>query len=104
MTVALSLFDPFDFETNFSAAATCFNNVGPGFNEVGPAGSFAVYSDFSTLLLSFAMLLGRLEIYPILLAFAPATYFSFGKRKVSTHFSFEKEKWAKENQISTTSK
>ncbi len=81
LTVALSLFDPFEFETNFSAAATCFNNVGPGFNEVGPAGSFAVYSIPSKILLSFAMLLGRLEIYPILLAFAPATYFSFGKRK-----------------------
>lgn len=80
LTVALS-FEPFGFETNFSAAVTCFNNVGPGFNEVGPSGSFAVYSPFSKLLLSLAMLLGRLEIYPILLALSPATYFSSKKRK-----------------------
>lgn len=62
------------FETNFTAAATCFNNVGPGFNLVGPMGSFAGYSDFSKFLLSFAMLFGRLEIFPLLIALIPSTW------------------------------
>jgi trk system potassium uptake protein TrkH len=64
-------FEPFDFETNFTAALTCFNNVGPGFGEVGPASSFACYSDGATILLSFAMLLGRLEVFPLLLGLNP---------------------------------
>ncbi|MBO5321520.1 MAG: TrkH family potassium uptake protein [Clostridia bacterium] len=64
-------FDIFDFETNFSAAAACFNNVGPGFGFVGPAASYADYSVISKLTLSAAMLLGRLEIYPIILLFSP---------------------------------
>ncbi len=68
-------FEPFDFETNFTAAVACFNNIGPGFGEVGPFGGFGNYSDFSKILLSLAMLLGRLEIYPILLTLVPATWY-----------------------------
>ena len=64
-------FEPFDFETNFTAALTCFNNVGPGFGKVGPASSFAEYSDPAKILLSFAMLLGRLEVFPLLLGLNP---------------------------------
>ena len=67
-------FEPFDIETNFSAVASCFNNIGPGFSAVGPTFSFANYSAFSKWVLSFAMLLGRLEIFPLLLAFAPASW------------------------------
>ena len=67
-------FERFDFETNFTAAVTCFNNVGPGFAAVGPAESFAGYSDFAKIVLSFAMLLGRLEIFPILIAFSPSSW------------------------------
>lgn len=59
-------FDGFDIATNFSASAACFNNIGPGLNAVGPAANYAGYSVFSKIVLSFAMLLGRLEIYPIL--------------------------------------
>lgn len=66
--------EPFDFETNFSAAVTCFNNIGPGFGTVGPMGSFAGYSDLSKIVLSFAMLLGRLEIYPLLFLVFPSTW------------------------------
>lgn len=66
--------EPFGFETNFSAAVTCFNNVGPGLGMVGPAGSFAAYSDFSKLVLSFAMLLGRLEVFPLILALSPGSW------------------------------
>ena len=67
-------FEPFGFETNFTAAATCFNNVGPGFDMVGPAGNFAAYSNFSKLVLSLAMLMGRLEIFPLLIALIPSTW------------------------------
>ena len=62
------------FETNFSAVTACINNIGPGFGGVGPASSFAAYSDFSTVILSFTMLLGRLEIFPLLLAMSPSTW------------------------------
>lgn len=67
-------FDKFDFVSNFTATATCLNNVGPGFNVVGPMGSFAGYSNFSKIVLSFAMLFGRLEIYPMIIALSPATW------------------------------
>ena len=61
----------FDFETTFTAVATTFNNIGPGLAGVGPMASFAEFSPFSKIVLSFAMLLGRLEIFPILLLFTP---------------------------------
>lgn len=64
-------FEPFDFETNFTASVACFNNIGPGFGGVGPASSFADYSGFSKIILSFAMLLGRLEVFPLLLGLNP---------------------------------
>lgn len=64
-------FEPFGFETNLSAAVSCVNNIGPGFDLVGPAASYADYSGFSKLVLSLAMLLGRLEIFPMLLLFSP---------------------------------
>lgn len=63
-----------DFETNFTAVVACFNNIGPGLSQVGPAANFAVYNDFTTLVLSITMLLGRLEIYPILLILLPHTW------------------------------
>ena len=66
--------EPFGFETNFTAAVTCLNNVGPGFAAVGPAGSFAAYSGFSKLILLLAMLFGRLEIYPLLFMLTPSTW------------------------------
>ncbi len=61
-------------ETHITATITCFNNVGPGLAAVGPALNFADYSGFSKLVLSIAMLLGRLEIYPMLLLFAPSVW------------------------------
>ena len=66
--------EPFDLETNFSAAVACFNNIGPGFGVVGPAGSFAAYSGVSKLVLSLAMLLGRLEIFPLIIILSPSTW------------------------------
>lgn len=67
-------FEPFSFETNFSAAVACFNNVGPGFDAVGPVSNFAAYSDVSKITLSVAMLLGRLEMFPLLLTLSPSTW------------------------------
>ena len=72
MVVFLLLsFEPFGFETNFTAPVAGFNNIGPGLADVGPAASFAQYSDFSKIVLSFAMLLGRLEVFPLLLGLNP---------------------------------
>lgn len=60
--------------TNFSATLACIGNVGPGFGAVGPMLDYAFYSPFSKILLSFVMLIGRLEIFPILMLFAPRTW------------------------------
>lgn len=62
------------FFTNFSAALTCISNVGPAFEAVGPYASFAGYSAFSKIVLTFTMLLGRLEILPVLILFSPKTW------------------------------
>lgn len=67
-------FESFGIETNFSATAACFNNIGPGFARVGPTLNYAAYSGFSKIVLSFAMLLGRLEIFPIIIAFSPSVW------------------------------
>lgn len=64
-------FDGFDFTTNFTAALTCVSNVGPGLNVVGPSGNFAAFSNLSKVILTMDMLLGRLEIFPVLILFVP---------------------------------
>lgn len=76
LTLLILAFDPiaYNIETNFSAAVSCFNNVGPGLGGVGPALSYADYSPLSKLVLSFSMLLGRLEIYPLILIMFPSTW------------------------------
>ena len=63
-----------DLTSAFTASLTCLNNVGPGLNAVGPAENFAFFSVPAKYLLSFLMLAGRLEIYPILLLFSPALW------------------------------
>lgn len=63
-----------DFETAFAAVATTFNNVGPGLGAFGPIETFAQMSQLSKFVLSIAMLLGRLEIFPMLLLLYPSTY------------------------------
>ena len=60
-----------DFVTAFSAAVACLNNMGPGLNKVGPATTFAVLTDFQTWLCTVAMLLGRLELFTLLVIFTP---------------------------------
>ncbi len=66
--------DGFSFTTNFTAVATTLNNIGPGLDAVGPTHNFSGFSGFSKIVLIFDMLAGRLEIFPILLLFAPSTY------------------------------
>ncbi len=64
----------FNLQSNFTAVASCFNNIGPGLDLVGPAASFAAYKPVLKLVLSFAMLFGRLEIYPMLISMSPSTW------------------------------
>lgn len=63
-----------DFMSAFSAVATTFNNIGPGLGVVGPDASFSLLSPFSKVLLSIAMIMGRLEIFPVLILFSPNTW------------------------------
>lgn len=66
-------FEATDFFTAFSSVAATFNNIGPGMGAVGPTGSFAHYSDWNKWLLSVGMIAGRLELFPIVVLFAPTT-------------------------------
>lgn len=63
-----------DFMTNFTATLSCLSNIGPGLSAVGPYSSFSFYSGFSKLILTFTMLIGRLEILPVLILFNPKTW------------------------------
>ncbi len=66
--------DGFSVTTNISAVFACFNNIGPGFDAVGPTCNFGGYSPFSKLVLIADMLAGRLEIFPILILFSRSTW------------------------------
>lgn len=66
--------DGFSTTTSFTAVAACFNNIGPGLGDVGPLGSYAAFSIVSKIVLSFNMLFGRLEIFPLLIALAPSAW------------------------------
>lgn len=78
VSVLLLSFDPAiirdPFATNFSAVAVTLNNVGPGLGMVGPTGNFACYGVFSKLVLIVDMLIGRLELFPMLILLAPSTW------------------------------
>ena len=65
-------FEKFDIETNITAVASCFNNIGPAFGQA--AANYSAYSSFGKVILSIAMLIGRLEIYPIILTLSPSTW------------------------------
>lgn len=66
--------DGYSFESNFSAALSCMSNVGPGLGAVGAVQNYAGYSDFSKLVLTLTMLIGRLEIYPMLALVTPSVW------------------------------
>jgi trk system potassium uptake protein TrkH len=67
----LLTFSGLPFVTSFSAAVACITNTGPGLNEVGPATNYSGLSDFQTWVCTAAMLLGRLEIFTVLVVFTP---------------------------------
>lgn len=71
MTLIMSL-SGLEIVTAFSAVVASINNTGPGLNQVGPATTYAVLTDFQTWVCSFAMLLGRLEIFTLLVVLSPA--------------------------------
>ena len=73
-SVLLVAVDNQDFTTNFTAVLTTLNNVGPGLARVGPIENFSHFSYFSKLILSMDMLVGRLEILPMLMLFAPQVW------------------------------
>ena len=68
-SVFLLSFEDHSLETSFTAVVATFNNIGPGLAEVGPAGNFSGFTDFSKYVMIFDMLAGRLELYPILMIF-----------------------------------
>ena len=76
--MALSIFivavDEFSLETNATAVIACLNNIGPGLDLVGPMGNYAAFSPISKLVLSFDMLAGRLELFPMLMLMVPMAW------------------------------
>lgn len=66
--------DGYDFETTATAVIAALGNIGPGFSLVGPMGNFSIFSGFSKLVLTFCMLAGRLEIFPMLILFSPRVW------------------------------
>ena len=77
ISVLLIGIDNFDLVTNFTAVAATLNNIGPGLELVGPAQNFGLFSNFSKLVLTFDMLAGRLELFPLLLLFYRGTWKKF---------------------------
>lgn len=66
--------DRYDMTTNFTAVAATFNNIGPGLGAVGATGNYGGFSVLSKLVLIFDMLIGRLEIFPMLVLLSPGTW------------------------------
>ncbi|MDO4301618.1 MAG: TrkH family potassium uptake protein [Clostridia bacterium] len=73
-SMLLLTLDNFDLTTTFTAVSATFNNIGPGLGDVGPAGNFSEFSVLSKIVMIFDMLAGRLEIFPLLVLFTPATW------------------------------
>lgn len=71
VSILLVAINNFDFATTFSGVLTTINNVGPGISAVGPIENFAAFSPLSKLVFCFDMLVGRLEIFPLLVLFSP---------------------------------
>ena len=67
-------FNNFSLETTVTSVFACFNNIGPGLDMVGATGNYSAFSNLSKLTLSLTMLLGRLEIFPVLMLFVPQTW------------------------------
>ncbi len=81
VSVLLVSIDGKDMETNISAVMATFNNIGPGFGQVGASSNFDSYGVFAKFVLMFDMLIGRLELYPILIIFLPEIWMIRKKNK-----------------------
>ena len=73
-------FENFDLITNFTAVASCINDVGPGLSMVGPTQNFSCFNALSKYVLMFDMLAGRLELFPLLILFHPLAWKDFFKK------------------------
>ncbi|HIV23200.1 MAG TPA: TrkH family potassium uptake protein [Candidatus Merdiplasma excrementigallinarum] len=73
-SVLLISLDNFDLTTNFTAVAATLNNIGPGLGGVGPMANFGSYSGFSKIVMTFDMIAGRLELFPVLILFSWRTW------------------------------
>ncbi|MBE6668275.1 MAG: TrkH family potassium uptake protein [Ruminococcaceae bacterium] len=74
ISMVILAIDGNDLITNFTSVAATIGNVGPGLAKVGPIGNYGFFSPLSKLMLTFNMLAGRLELYPMLLLFVPSTW------------------------------
>jgi trk system potassium uptake protein TrkH len=74
LLLLLICLDEKDFLTAFSTVLGTYNNIGPGLGMAGPTYSFAAFSPFSKIVLSFGMITGRLELFPVLVLFLPSTW------------------------------
>ena len=63
-----------DFLSNFTGVLSCISNVGPAFGRIGTFGDFSFYGNLSKVIFSLVMIAGRLEIFPVLILFSPATW------------------------------
>ena len=74
LSILLVSINEFDFTTTVTAVLSCFNNVGPGLEVVGPLGSYADFNAFSKIILTINMLMGRLEIIPMIMLASPGVW------------------------------
>ncbi len=74
ISILLVSLNGYDLETSATAVIACINNIGPGFGMVGATGNYADFSAFSKIVLSIDMLVGRLEVYPMLILFIPSIW------------------------------
>ena len=89
VSILLISLDGKDMTTNLTAVMATFNNIGPGLNLVGPTSNFGDYSVFSKIVLMFDMLVGRLEIFPLLILFAPGLWTVPKRRLAKKKKNFE---------------
>jgi trk system potassium uptake protein TrkH len=73
-SVIIVSLDNFDFMTSFSAIIATLSNIGPGFEHIGPMGNFADFSNLSKIVMTFCMIIGRLEVIPVLVLFSPSIW------------------------------
>jgi len=74
LSVLFVSLDRLDFDTTFSSVAACLNNIGPGLKAVGPTQNYSGMSSLSKVVLTLDMLIGRLEIFPIMMLFIPTAW------------------------------